>query len=305
MPTAVRRGVARAQPTAEMAKSPIRCSPGLGFGFRWRTEMERVVAKLDGEEREKIAAAEAVIAVARQGAAMREQGMAARPRGTRDQRRARRRRDEDGGRRSSPSPPRSLRGEEPRRAQPGPCSSSPPSGREKAWGGMGRRRRGWGPARPPPQGPPAPLHRWPPVLGRTQPWRGPPGTRALAGAQRRGSGGARALHHRRALHRPPLLRRLLTAPHYVAPLPLRWLPPPWPPAAPCRPLIVPPTRRRRVGRPPNCERIQPASRSMKGRRGRASGASVAANGHVGSDVAVHVGSRAGQRTFWTSSDTIE
>ena len=52
---------------------------------------------------------------------------------------------------------------------------------------------------------PAPLHRWPPVLGRTQPWRGPPGTRALAGARRRGSGGAQALHRRRALRRPPLL----------------------------------------------------------------------------------------------------
>ena len=58
MPTAVRRGVARAQPAATMAKSLIRRSPGLGFGFRWCTEMERVVAKLDGEEREKIAAAE-------------------------------------------------------------------------------------------------------------------------------------------------------------------------------------------------------------------------------------------------------
>ena len=69
--------------------------------------------------------------------------MATRPRGARGRRRARRRRDEDGGRRSSPSPPRSLRGEEPRRARPGPCSSdTPPSGREKAWGGMGRRRRG-------------------------------------------------------------------------------------------------------------------------------------------------------------------
>ena len=68
MPTTVRRGVARAQPAAAMAKSLIRRSPGLGFGFRWRTEMERVVAKLDGEEREKIAAAEAVIAAARQGA---------------------------------------------------------------------------------------------------------------------------------------------------------------------------------------------------------------------------------------------
>ena len=74
MPTAVRRGVARAQPAAAMAKSLIRRSPGLDFGFRWCTEMERVVAKLDGEEREKIAAAEAVIAAARQGAARREQG---------------------------------------------------------------------------------------------------------------------------------------------------------------------------------------------------------------------------------------
>jgi hypothetical protein len=64
MTTAVRRGVARAQPAAAMAKSPIRRSPGLGFSFRWRTKMERVVAKLDGEEREKMAAA------ARQGAAM-------------------------------------------------------------------------------------------------------------------------------------------------------------------------------------------------------------------------------------------
>jgi len=208
MPTTVRRGVARAQPAAAMAKSLIRRSPGLGFGFRWCTEMERVVAKLDGEEREKIAAAEAVIAAARQGAARREQGMAARPRGTRGRRRARRRRDEDGGRRSSPSPPRSLRGAEPRRARPGPCSSdTPPSGREKAWGGMGRRRQGWGPARPPPQGPPAPLHRWPPVLGRTQPWCGLPGTRALAGARRRGSGGAQALHCRRALCGCQLARR--------------------------------------------------------------------------------------------------
>ena len=69
MPTAVRRGVARAQPAAAMVKSLIRRSPGLGFGFRWRTEMERVVAKLDGKEREKMAAAEAVIATARQGAA--------------------------------------------------------------------------------------------------------------------------------------------------------------------------------------------------------------------------------------------
>ena len=74
MPTAVRRGVARAQPAAAMAKSLIRRSPGLGFGFRWRTEMERVVAKLDGEEREKIAAAEAVIAAARQGVARRGAG---------------------------------------------------------------------------------------------------------------------------------------------------------------------------------------------------------------------------------------
>jgi len=103
-----------------MAKSLIRRSPGLGFGFRWCTEMERVVAKLNGEEREKIAAAEAVIAAARQGAAMREQGMAARPRGACGQRRARRRRDEDGGRCSSPSPPQSLRGAEPRRARLGP-----------------------------------------------------------------------------------------------------------------------------------------------------------------------------------------
>src|SRR6185312_7430809 len=71
-------------------KSLIRRSPGLGFGFRWRTEMERVVAKLDGEEREKIAAAEAVIVAARQGTARREQGMAARPRGARGRRRARR-----------------------------------------------------------------------------------------------------------------------------------------------------------------------------------------------------------------------
>ena len=69
MPTVLRRGVARAQPAAAMAKSLIRRSPGLGFGFRWCTEMERVVAKLDGEEREKMAAAEAVIAAARQGAA--------------------------------------------------------------------------------------------------------------------------------------------------------------------------------------------------------------------------------------------
>ena len=69
MPTAVRRGVARAQPAAAMAKSLIRRSPGLDFNFRWRTEMERVVAKLDGEEREKMAAAEAVIAAAQQGAA--------------------------------------------------------------------------------------------------------------------------------------------------------------------------------------------------------------------------------------------
>ena len=74
MPTAVRRGVARAQPAAAMAKSPIRRSPGLDFNFRWRTEMERVVAKLDGEEREKIAAAEAVIAAARQGVARRGAG---------------------------------------------------------------------------------------------------------------------------------------------------------------------------------------------------------------------------------------
>src|SRR6185312_4554575 len=50
-------------------KSLIRRSPGLGFSFRWCTEMERVVAKLDGEKREKMAAAEAVIAAARQGAA--------------------------------------------------------------------------------------------------------------------------------------------------------------------------------------------------------------------------------------------
>ena len=94
--------------------------------------------------------------------------MATRPRGARGRRGARRRRDEDGGRRSSPSPPRSLRGAEPRRARPGPCSDTPPSGREKAWGGMGRRRRGWGPARPPPQGPPsgAPAPPRPPVLSR-------------------------------------------------------------------------------------------------------------------------------------------
>jgi len=44
---------------------------------------------------------------------------------------------------------------------------------------------------------------------------------------------------------------------------------------------------------------------MKGRRGRASGASVAANGHVGSDVAVHVGSQRWSEAFWTSSDTLE
>ena len=196
MPMAVRRGVARAQPAAAMAKSLIRHSPGLGFGFRWCTEMERVVSKLDGEEREQIAAAEAVIAAARQGAARREQGMAARPRGARGRRRARRRREEDRGRRSSPSPPRSLRGAEPRRARPGPCSSDmPPSGREKAWGGMGQRCQGWGPARPPPQGPPsgAPAPPQPPVLsrcrlGRAQPWRRPPEARALAGALRRGSG---------------------------------------------------------------------------------------------------------------------
>jgi len=55
-----------------MAKSLIRRSPRLGFGFRWRTEMERVVAKRDGEEREKITAAEAVIAAARQGATRKE-----------------------------------------------------------------------------------------------------------------------------------------------------------------------------------------------------------------------------------------
>ena len=36
--------------------------------------MERVVAKLDGEEREKMAAAEAVIAAARQGVARRGAG---------------------------------------------------------------------------------------------------------------------------------------------------------------------------------------------------------------------------------------
>ncbi|KAG2638395.1 hypothetical protein PVAP13_2NG591720 [Panicum virgatum] len=51
----------------------------------------------------------------------------------------------------------------------GPCSSdTPPSGREKAWAGRGRRRRGWGPTPPPPQGPlsgaPAPPR--PPVLSR-------------------------------------------------------------------------------------------------------------------------------------------
>jgi len=120
MPTAVRRGVARAQPAAAMAKSLIRRSPGLGFGFRWRTKMERVVAKLDGEEREQIAAAKAVIAAARQGAARREQGMAARPRGARGRRRARQRREEDEGHCRSPSPPQSLRGAEPRRARPGP-----------------------------------------------------------------------------------------------------------------------------------------------------------------------------------------
>jgi hypothetical protein len=50
----------------------------------------------------------------------REQGMAAWPHGASGRRRARRRREEDGGQRSSPSPPRSLRGAEPRRARPGP-----------------------------------------------------------------------------------------------------------------------------------------------------------------------------------------
>ena len=74
MPTAVRRGVARAQLAAAMAKSLIRRSPGLGFDFRWRTDIERVVVKLNGEEREKIAAAEAVIAAARQGVARRGAG---------------------------------------------------------------------------------------------------------------------------------------------------------------------------------------------------------------------------------------
>ena len=34
-------------------------------------------------------------------------------------------------------------------------------------------------------------------------------------------------------------------------------------------------------------------------------ARVAASGHVGSDVAVHVGGQRWSETFWTSSDTLE
>ena len=38
---------------------------------------------------------------------------------------------------------------------------------------------------------------------------------------------------------------------------------------------------------------------------RGGGASVAANGHVGSDVAIHVGSQRWSEAFWTSNDTLE
>ncbi|KAG2579563.1 hypothetical protein PVAP13_6NG269196 [Panicum virgatum] len=92
----------------------------------------------------------------------REKGMAAWPRGARGRRRARRRREEDRGRRSSASPPRSLRGAEPRRARPRPLLLRYGAvGGEKAWGGRGRRCQGWGPAhragRPlPPRRPPTP-----------------------------------------------------------------------------------------------------------------------------------------------------
>ncbi|KAG2558002.1 hypothetical protein PVAP13_8NG105104 [Panicum virgatum] len=113
----------------------------------------------------------------------REQGMVARPRSARGRRRARRRREEDGGRRSSPSPspPRSLRGTEPRRARLGLVLLRYAAvGEGEGVGREGLAPSGVGPTPPPPQGPPsgppcssattcalpAPLRRWPPVLGR-------------------------------------------------------------------------------------------------------------------------------------------
>jgi hypothetical protein len=126
----------------------------------------------------------------------REQGMAARPRGARGRRRAHQRREEDEGRCRSPSPPRSLRGTEPRRARPRPLLL-----RYAAVGeGEGVGREGPAPSgvepcssasAGPALGAPAPPR--PPVLsrcrlGRAQPWRRPPEARALAGALRRGSG---------------------------------------------------------------------------------------------------------------------
>ena len=49
----------------------------------------------------------------------------------------------------------------------------------------------------------------------------------------------------------------------------------------------------------------PAKKGAAREKGRATGASMAANGHVGSDVAVHVGSQRWSEAFWTSSDTLE
>ena len=113
--------------------------------------------------------------------------------------------------------------------------------------------------------------------------------RALPGGRERACRGAPPRPPwARASSAQPVRTRSRGAPRHVAPPLPRRLPPPWPPAAPRRLLVAP-----------------AASRSMKGRRGRASGASVAANGHVGSDVAVHVGSQRWSEAFWTSSDTLE
>ena len=52
-------------------------------------------------------------------------------------------------------------------------------------------------------------------------------------------------------------------------------------------------------------RRRPAMRRAMAASCCASGARVAANGHVGSDVAVHVTSQRRSKAFWTSSDTLE
>ena len=60
-------------------------------------------------------------------------------------------------------------------------------------------------------------------------------------------------------------------------------------------------------RPWRCaeQRRRPAMRRAMAASCCASGARVAANGHVGSDVAVHVTSQRRSKAFWTSSDTLE